>query len=86
MVICIHFANYSSWARLPVVLVWTIRNWASLIAQLVKKYICNAGDPGSIPISGLGRFVGKGIGYPIQYSWAFLAQFPNTFEDFKAEK
>ena len=51
-----------------------------------KKYICNAGDPGSIPISRLGRSVGEGIGYPIQYSWAFLAQFPNTFEDFKAEK
>ena len=42
----------------------------SLIAQLVKKSTCNAGDPGSIP--GSGRSAGKGIGYPIQYSWASL--------------
>ena len=31
---------------------------------------CNAGDPGSIP--GSGRSAGEGIGYPLQYSWAFL--------------
>ena len=31
---------------------------------------CSAGDPGSIP--GLGRSPGKGIGYPLQYSWASL--------------
>ena len=31
-----------------------------------KDYICNAGDPGSIP--GLGRSSGEGIGYPLQYS------------------
>ena len=31
---------------------------------------CNAGDLGSIP--GLGTSVVKGIGYPLQYSWAFL--------------
>ena len=35
-----------------------------------KESTCNAGDPGLIP--GLGRFTGEGIGYPIQYSWAFL--------------
>ena len=28
------------------------------------------GDPDSIP--GLGRPHGEGIGYPLQYSWAFL--------------
>ena len=28
---------------------------------------CNAGDPGSI--SGLGRSLGEGIGYALQYSW-----------------
>ena len=31
---------------------------------------CNAGDPGSIPVSG--RSAGEGIGYPLQYSWASL--------------
>ena len=38
-----------------------------------KESICNPGDPDLIP--GLGRSPGKGIGYPLQYSWAFqLAQ------------
>ena len=31
-----------------------------------KEYTCNAGDLGSIP--GLGRYPGKGHGYPLQYS------------------
>ena len=35
-----------------------------------KELTCNAGDPGSI--SGLGRSTGEGIGYRLQYSWAFL--------------
>ena len=35
-----------------------------------KESACNAGDPGSIP--GLGRSPKEGIGYPLQYSWAFL--------------
>ena len=35
-----------------------------------KESTCNAGDPSSIP--GLGRSAGEGIGYPLQYSWAFL--------------
>ena len=35
-----------------------------------KESTSNAGDPGSIP--GLGRSAGEGIGYPLQYSWAFL--------------
>ena len=35
-----------------------------------KEPTCNAGDPGSIP--GSGRSTGKGIGYPLQYSWASL--------------
>ena len=42
--------------------------WASLIAQLMKKSTCNAGDPGLIP--GLGRCLEEGIRYPLQYSWA----------------
>ena len=35
-----------------------------------KESTCNAGDLGSIP--GLGRSAGEGIGYPLQYSWAFI--------------
>ena len=35
-----------------------------------KESTCNAGDPGSIP--GSGKSAGEGIGYPLQYSQAFL--------------
>ena len=35
-----------------------------------KENACNAGDPSLIP--GSGRSAGEGIGYPLQYSWAFL--------------
>ena len=35
-----------------------------------KESACNAGDPGLIP--GLERATGEEIGYPLQYSWAFL--------------
>ena len=35
-----------------------------------KESACNAGDPGSIP--GSVSSPGEGIGYPLQYSWAFL--------------
>ena len=31
-----------------------------------KEPACNAGEPGSIP--GLGRSLGEGHGYPLQYS------------------
>ena len=41
-------------------------SWTSLVAQLVKKSACNAGDLGSVP--GLGRSLGEGKGYPPQYS------------------
>ena len=37
-----------------------------LVAQMVEKSACNAGDLGLIP--GLGRFPGEGNGYPLQYS------------------
>ena len=42
--------------------------WASLVAQLQcgSESACNAGDRGSIP--GLGRSLGEGKGYPLQYS------------------
>ena len=35
-----------------------------------KEATCNAGDPSSIP--GSVRYLGKGTGYPLQYSWASL--------------
>ena len=33
-----------------------------------KESACNAGDTGSIPVSG--RYTGEGISYLLQYSWA----------------
>ena len=33
-----------------------------------KESACSAGDPGSIP--GSGRSPGKGMGFPLKYSWA----------------
>ena len=35
-----------------------------------RESTCNSGDPGLIP--GLGRSPGKGIGFPLQCSWASL--------------
>ena len=35
-----------------------------------KESACNARDPSLIP--GSGRALKEGIGYPLQYSWAFL--------------
>ena len=35
-----------------------------------KESACKARDPNLIP--GSGRSPGKGIGYPLQYSWASL--------------
>ena len=35
-----------------------------------KESLCNAGDPSLNP--GSGRSPGEGIGYPLQYSWAYL--------------
>ena len=39
-------------------------------SSVCKESTCNAGDPSSI--SGSGRSPREGIGYPLQYSWAFL--------------
>ena len=44
--------------------------WGFPDSSVGKEYACNAGDPSSIPRSG--RSTGKGIGYPLQYSWASL--------------
>ena len=37
-------------------------------SSVSKESTCNAGEPGSIPVSG--RSAGKWIGYPLQYTWA----------------
>ena len=44
--------------------------WGFPGSSVGKESTCNAGDPGLIP--GLGRSLGEGIGYPLQYSWASL--------------
>ena len=42
-----------------------------------EEFSHNAEESGSTP--GLGRSAGEGIGYPLQYSWAFLvAQLAKT--------
>ena len=49
----------------------------SLIAQLIKNPPAMQEAPDLIPWSG--KFTGKGIGYPLQYSWASLvAQLEST--------
>ena len=39
-------------------------------SSVSNESTCNAGDPGSIPVSG--RSAGEWIGYPLQYTWASL--------------
>ena len=39
-------------------------------SSVVKESACNAGDPGSIPVSE--KLTEEGIGYLLQYSWASL--------------
>ena len=48
----------------------TVARWCQVRPWSGRYEEGNAGDPGSIP--GLGRSPGKGIGYPLQYSWASL--------------
>ena len=44
--------------------------WGFPVGSDGRESAYNAGDLGSIP--GSGRSPGEGIGYPLQYSWAFL--------------
>ena len=43
-----------------------VKNLGSAGSSAGKESTCNAGDPSSIP--GLGRSVGEGNGYPLEYS------------------
>ena len=45
---------------------FAVTNCRALVAQMVKKSACNAGDASSIP--GSGRSPGEGNGNPLQYS------------------
>ena len=60
--------NYHKQTVLKSIEVYTFMGF--LDSSVGKESACNAGDPGSIP--GLGRSPGKGIGYPLQYSWTSL--------------
>ena len=44
----------------------------SMIAQSVKNPSAMQETPVEASVYGLGRSSGEGIGYPLQYSWAFL--------------
>ena len=44
--------------------------WGFPHSSVGKESACDAGNPGSIFVSG--RSAGEGIGYPLQYSWASL--------------
>ena len=45
-------------------------HWSFPYSSAGKESACNAGDPSSI--SGSRRFPREGIGYPLQFPWAFL--------------
>ena len=79
------FSRKENWSGLPLLLQCAIvfvyyylifsLLWGRMIIILIyssvgKESACSAGDPGLIP--GSGRSPGEGIGYPLQYSWAFL--------------
>ena len=50
---------------------WINQSFKCLFDSSVgKDFICNTGDPGLIPGSGIS--IGEGIGYPLQCSWASL--------------
>ena len=63
--------NYDATCRLSYIWEFGFRrgwvlSWASLVAQVVKNLLANAGDLSSIP--GSGRSPGEGNDYPLQYS------------------
>ena len=56
-----HIYIYEIYSCIYVILLWTL---------ICKESTGNSGNPSSIPRSG--RSTGEGLGYPVQYSWAFL--------------
>ena len=44
----------------------TVHKWSFHVGSDGKESACSAGDPVSVP--GLDRSLGKGSGYPLQYS------------------
>ena len=54
----------------PTALISGVGNYGFPGSSAGKESTCNAGDPNLIP--GSGRSSGEGIGYTLQYSWAFL--------------
>ena len=66
----IFFSQISIYINLFNIKILIIYCWGFPHSSAGKESTCNAGDPGSIP--GSGSFPGEGIGYPLQYSWAFL--------------
>ena len=66
---------FTTWTTRETPIYWqVVPKWASQMgftdSSVSKESACNAGDPSSIP--GSGGSAGEGIGYPFQYSWAFL--------------
>ena len=57
----------ATWIQLEIIILSKLGLPASSVG---KESTCNAGDPSLIP--GSGNSAAEGIGYPLQYSWAFL--------------
>ena len=62
--------KFMSLSRAPFISVRAYVPRVSLIAQLVKNLCAMQETP--VQFMGSGRSPGKGIGYPLQYSWASL--------------
>ena len=57
----------ATWIQLEIIILSKLGFPASSVG---KESTCNAGDPSLIP--GSGNSPAEGIGYSLQYSWAFL--------------
>ena len=62
----VSYDGYQSWLKIELFLYVLVFHDSSV----GKESACNAGDPGLI--LGLGRSIGEGIGYLLQYYWASL--------------